>query len=52
MLENDEESFEEETEEWGNKHRDALARYIENKLRSLKEMEKQNVGEQEERRME
>ena len=55
--ENDEVSFE-EVEEWGNKYRDTVARYdismdeIESKLRSFKEMGKQNATEQEERRME
>ena len=57
MLENDKVSFE-EVEEWGNKFRDAVARHdipmdeIESKLRSFKEMEKQNATEQSERRME
>ena len=57
MLENNEVSFE-EVEDWGNKYRDSVARYdipmdeIENKLRSFKDMGKQNVTEQEERRME
>ena len=57
MLENDKVSFE-EVEEWGNKFPDAVARHdipmdeIESKLRSFKEMEKQNATEQGERRME
>ena len=48
----------EEVEECGNKYLEAVARYdilmdqIERKLRSFKEMEKQNATEQEERRME
>ena len=55
MLQNDKVSFE---EDWGNKYPDAAVRYdipmdeIESKLRSFKEMEKQNATEQEERRME
>ena len=57
MLENDKASFE-EVEEWGNRFHDAVARHdiptdeIESKLRSFKEMEKQNATEQKERRME
>ena len=45
-------------EEWGNKFRDTVARYdilmdeIKTKLRSFKEMEKQDATEQEERRIE
>ena len=48
MLENDKVSFE-EVEEWESKYRDVVARYnipmddIKSKLRSFKEMEKQNA---------
>lgn len=48
----------EEVEEYGNKYSEVVARYdilmdqIERKLRSFKEMEKQDATEQEERRME
>ena len=57
MLANDEVNFE-EGEEWGNEYRDTVTRYgismdeIESKLRSFKEIEKQNTTEQEKRRME
>ena len=57
MLENEEVSFE-EVEDWGNKYCYAVVRYdipigeIESKLRSFKEMEKQNATEEEERRIE
>ena len=57
MLANDEVTFE-EVKEWANKYCDTVTRCgismdkIKIKLRSLKEIEKQNATEQEERRME
>ena len=57
MLENDKVSFE-EVEEWGSKYRDVVVRYnipmddIKSKLRSFKEMEKQNATRMEQMMME
>ena len=57
-LKNQEQEVMLENDKWGNKFRDAVARYdilmdeIKTKLRSFKEMEKQDATEQEERRIE